>query len=155
MSVLPDAARLVSWSPDQRELCSCVVTSSRADCGEVVLLRVLGEVDLSSVGVVEDAITAVRRGPAVHLVVDLAGVTFCGLRGLALMVRTAAAATACGVGFSVCGASAQSVAVWSILWSAAEQPTRHPDAATAMLATGMLAGTRRTSVLAEHGLDVA
>lgn len=105
--------------------CSCDVTSPGAG---VVLLRISGEVDLYSVGLVEDAVRTVLRGAPAHVVVDLAAMSFCGLHGLALLVSAAADAAARGVGFSVCGASAQAVRVWSALWAPAEQFAHHPDA---------------------------
>jgi hypothetical protein len=67
-------------------LCSCTSTSLSSPAGEVIVLRVAGEVDLSTVSVLQAALAdSVARGPC-HLVVDLAGLTFCSARGLTLLV---------------------------------------------------------------------
>lgn len=129
MSALPDAVRPVRLLLPPPDPCRCELTWPYDG---VVLFRITGEVDLESIGRVEEAVrTLLGRRPE-HVVVDLAGMGFCGLRGLALLVTASAAADALGIGLVVCGASVQAVRVWSLLWEPAQRPPLHPDATAAV-----------------------
>jgi anti-anti-sigma factor len=115
-----------------------------APAGEVLVLRVAGEVDLLTVAVLRDALTSsLARGPG-HLLVDLAGMTFCSVRGLSLLVQAGRTAAEQGSGYSVTAASRQADFAWTLLWPVDERPTQYPTAAagvaTAMAGAGS-AGT--------------
>lgn len=109
----------------------CDVTILTAG-GPTVVIGVRGDVDIATVGVVEDAVRVALRSRPAHLVLDLVGVTFCGVRGMALVITTAAAAAELGVAFSVCGASAQAVRLWPLLWNTSTQPACFRDVAAAV-----------------------
>jgi anti-anti-sigma factor len=75
--------------------------------GQIVVLRVFGEIDLLSYPLLHTALDAALFGavdqPTSHLVVDLAGVTFCSARGFTLLADTARAAAACTVDYALSG----------------------------------------------------
>lgn len=129
MSVLSDPVRPAGVPLLPADLCRCQLTWPHDG---IVLFRITGEVDLESIGRVEDAVRTVLGRRPEHVVVDLAGMGFCGLRGLALLVTARATAAGLGIGLVVCGASVQAVRVWSLLWEPAQRPPLHPDAATAV-----------------------
>lgn len=84
-------------------LCSCTATSLSS--GEIIVPRVAGEVDLSTVSVLQDALTGnLKRGPR-HLVVDVAGLTFCNARGATLLVEAGRTAAGRGTGYAVTAAA--------------------------------------------------
>ena len=115
-------------------LCSCTAVSRSSPAGEVIVVQVAGEVDLFTVAVLRDALAdSLARGPC-ELVVDLAAMTFCDLRGLRLLVETGATAAGSGIGYAVAGVPAQTGKVWLLLWPPAELPMQFPLAAEAVLA---------------------
>ena len=121
---------------DAAALCSCTTTSIPAPVGEILVLRVAGEVDLLTIAVLQGALTSsLARGPC-HLLVDLAEMTFCSVRGLSLLVQAGRTAAGQGSGYSVTAASRQADFAWTLLWPASERPTRYPTAA-AGVATAM------------------
>lgn len=126
---VPESARPVGRPLPPADLCRCDLTSPHDG---IVLLRITGEIDLGSIGRVEDAVRTVLGRRPEHVVVDLAGMGFCGLRGLALLVAARATAAGLGIGLVVTGAPAQAVRVWSLLWEPAQRPPLRPDAATAV-----------------------
>ena len=129
-------------------LCSCTSTSLPSSAGEVIVLRVAGEVDLSTVPVLQAALAdSVARGPC-HLVVDLAGLTFCSARGLTLLVGAGRTAGGQGTGYAVTGASGLVIRLWMLLWPAGELPIRYPTAAAGVIA----ALVRQTDRLTERCL---
>jgi len=149
MSVLVDDIKSVSRSrvaapvvhgaapADAAALCSCRATSLSSPAGEIIVVHVAGEVDLFTISVLQTALTeSLARGPC-HLIVDLAELTFCGVRGLSLLVQAGPIAAANGTGFAVSAASRHINRVWAIVWSASELPTQHPTAATAVLAVSV------------------
>jgi anti-sigma B factor antagonist len=115
-------------------LCSCTATSIPAPAGEVRVLRVAGEVDLLTIEVLQDALTSsLARGPC-HLLVDLAELTFCSVRGLTLLVQAGHTAAGQGTGYSVTGASRQTNRAWTVLWPVSELPPQYPTAAVGVAA---------------------
>ena len=85
---------------DAAALCSCTATSIPTPSGEVEVLRVDGEVDLLTVATLQDALTSgLARGPC-HLLVDLAELTFCSVRGLSLLVEAGRTAAGQGTGYA-------------------------------------------------------
>lgn len=72
--------------PDAQAVCSCHTSSIALPDGEITIVRVYGDVDLNTQTVLRSALDeAARRRPA-HLVVDLAGVQFCSVGGLEVLV---------------------------------------------------------------------
>jgi anti-sigma B factor antagonist len=115
-------------------LCSCTATSIPAPAGEVRVLRVAGEVDLLTIEVLQGALTSgLARGPC-HLLVDLAELTFCSVRGLSLLVQAGRTAAGQGTGYSVTAASRQTNRAWTVLWPVSELPTQYPTAAVGVAA---------------------
>lgn len=83
--------------------CFCEVATELGPGGDVVLLRVAGEIDMLSLAVLRDALgVAMARQPA-DLVVDLAGVVFCCVRGFLLLAGGARAAQNSGIGYALSG----------------------------------------------------
>lgn len=117
-----------------RGRCWHSVTSLPSPEGDIVVLRVAGEIDVATVAFLQRSLSSVfSRGPA-HLVADLAGVTFCCARGLAVIVETAGDAAARGIGYAVSGAAPQADRIWALLWPADQVPTRYPTARDGVLA---------------------
>src|SRR5688500_8043398 len=115
---------------DAAASCSCTATSIPAPAGEVLVLRVAGEVDLLTLDVLQGALTCgLARGPC-HLLVDLAELSFCSVRGLSLLVQAGRTATGQGTGYSVTAASRHTNRALTVLWPAGELPTQYPTAAT-------------------------
>jgi anti-sigma B factor antagonist len=114
--------------------CSCTVTSIPSLAGEVLVLRVDGEVDLLTVAVLQGALTdGLARGPC-HLLVDLAELTFCSVRGLALLVEAGGTAAGQGTGYAVSAASRQVNRVWTLLCLDSEVPAQYPTATAGVAA---------------------
>jgi anti-sigma B factor antagonist len=115
-------------------LCSCTATSIPSPAGEVLVLRVAGEVDLLTIAVLQGALTCgLARGPC-HLLVDLAELTFCSVRGLSVLVEAGRTAAVQGTGYSVTAASRQANRAWTVLWPVSELPTQYPTAAAGVAA---------------------
>jgi anti-anti-sigma factor len=113
-------------------LCSCVGMSFTSPAGEVIVVRVAGEVDMLTISVMRDALAdSLARGPC-DLIVDLASMTFCDIRGLALLVQTDATAT--GISYAIAAAPDQARRVWALLWPVDELPMQFPSAAVGVLA---------------------
>ena len=68
--------------------CAVLVTELPTDRGVVALVAIEGEIDLCSVGGVEQVAHAALAEPPLHLVVDLAEMSFCDVRGLRLLATT-------------------------------------------------------------------
>lgn len=114
--------------------CSCQTTSSPTPAGEIVVVRVFGEVDLSSDHVLQAALTeAARRRPS-HLIVDLVGTTFCSMRGLAFLVNAAVRPPIRRDRYVLTGADPRIERALARGWSADDLPARHPTVRTAVLA---------------------
>lgn len=87
--------------------CSCDTESWESAGGEILVVRVVGELDLATQPQARAALDdAVARTPR-HLVVDLAGVTFCSVRGFALFAETGFAAADRGIAWAFSGLSGQ------------------------------------------------
>ena len=115
-------------------LCSCTTKSIPTPAGEVLVLRVTGEVDLLTIAFLQGALTsALARGPC-HLLVDLAELTFCSVRGLAQLVQAGRTAAGQGTGYSVIAASHQTDRALTALWPVSELPTQYPTSAAGVAA---------------------
>jgi anti-anti-sigma factor len=125
---------------DAAALCACTATSIPSPAGEVLVLRVDGEVDLLTIEVLQGALTSgLARGPR-HLLVDVAELRFCSVRGLSLLVQAGRTAVEQGTGYSVAAASHQIDRAWTVLWPVSELPTEYPTAAAGVAAA--IAGGR-------------
>jgi anti-anti-sigma factor len=115
-------------------LCECTAVSLGAPPDDVIVVRVAGEVDLLTGPVLQAALAdSLARGPC-DLLVDLAAMTFCDVRGLSMLVQVGATAAERGVGYAVAAAPRQVRRVWPMLWPAAELPVQYPSAAAGVLA---------------------
>jgi hypothetical protein len=130
---------------DAAALCLCTARSIPAPAGEVRVLRVAGEVDLLTIAVLQGALTSgLARGPC-HLLVDLAELTFCCVRGLSLLVQAGCTASGQGTGYSVTAASRQANRAWTVLWPAGQLPTQYPTAAAGVAAAMAGVGSAGTA----------
>jgi anti-sigma B factor antagonist len=130
---------------DAAALCSCTATSISAPAGEVLVLRVAGEVDLLTIAILQSALTSgLARRPR-HLLVDLAELTFCCVRGLSLLVQAGCTAAGQGTGYSVTAASRQVSRAWTVLWPVSELPTQCPTAAAGVAAAMTGVGSAGTA----------
>lgn len=130
---------------DAAALCSCTATSTPSPAGEVLVLRVAGEVDLLTIAILQDALTSgLARGPR-HLLVDLAELTFCSVRGLSLLVQAGRTATGQGTGYSVAAVSRGTNRAWAVLWPVSELPTQCPTAAAGVAAAITEVGSAGTA----------
>lgn len=83
----------------------CDLESWPAPAGEILVVRVSGELDLLTRPILAATLVeAVSRGSA-HLVVDLAGTTFCCVRGFGMLAETGFTASARGASFALSGLS--------------------------------------------------
>ena len=114
--------------------CSCHTTSLPTPAGEIVVVRVSGEIDLSNDHVLQAALTeAARRRPS-HVIVDLVGTTFCSMRGLAFLVNAAAGPAIRRDRYALTGAAPAIERALARGWSEDDLPARHPTTRTAVLA---------------------
>jgi anti-anti-sigma factor len=97
------------------------------------VLRIAGELDLSTVDFLTTVLTAVVHQRPDHLIVDLAEVSFCGARALAAIAEAGLTATTAGTRFGVSAASALIRRCWAQFW-ANEQPTQYRSTAAALSA---------------------
>ena len=71
--------------------------------GAFIVLRIAGEIDLSTVDTMQAALAdALRRRPDLFLV-DLTELVFCGVRGIALLVTTGDTASRQGTVYALSG----------------------------------------------------
>lgn len=115
-------------------VCSCDAMSLPAPGGEVIVVRVAGEVDLLTVPVLQDALAdSLARSPC-DLIIDLSAMTFCGVRGMTVLVQTGATAARCGAGYALAAAPGQVRRALPLLWPVDELPMQFPSAAVGVLA---------------------
>lgn len=140
MSVQQDKS-IPTTTADAREdpgRCWCTTTAAAFPAGEVLLLRVAGEIDLSSLGLVEEALAAALLRRPIQLVVDLAGVTFCSCRGLRVLLDCSVTAAGHGTGYALSGASRQAERVWGMLRPDGLLPARYRSSGDALVAAEAL-----------------
>jgi anti-anti-sigma factor len=112
---------------------SCTTRSLLCAAGEVVVLRVVGEVDLCTVAVLRAALGKGLAAHPAHLLVDLTAMTFCCARGLDLLTQTAHSTAGTATSFAVSGVSPQIARIWTLGWDG-DLPSRHRSTAAAMTA---------------------
>lgn len=114
--------------------CACRATSFSAPAGEIIVLQVAGDVDLLTVAVLQAAlIDGLARRPC-RLIIDVAEMTFCSGRGLALLVMAGGTAAGLGAGYTVTAASGHVNRIWSAVWPGHDLPDHYPSAAEGVIA---------------------
>jgi anti-anti-sigma factor len=83
--------------------CSCELAIEPGPGGDIVVLRVAGEIDMRTLPILRDALSAAADRHPADLVVDLAGVTFSCVRGFALLAEAARTAQIRETGFALSG----------------------------------------------------
>jgi anti-anti-sigma factor len=101
--------------------------------GEIVVLRVVGEVDLCTLPVLRAALGAGLAAHPAHLLVDLTAMTFCCARGLDLLTQTAHTTAGKATSFAVSGVSPQIARIWTLGWDG-DLPSGYRSTAAAMTA---------------------
>ncbi|MFC5061921.1 STAS domain-containing protein [Actinomycetospora atypica] len=117
----------------------------------VEVVRVIGEVDLTTAGQLASALAELVARPAARIVVDATRMTFCGLRGLGALHDGARLAAAHGAGFAIVGLSGQLTRLSRELWPA-PHPAVFPDrvGAVASLVAEPQPSRPRPARLLEH-----
>ncbi len=122
-----------STIPVPQCLLSCATESLPCAAGEIIVLRVSGEVDLCTLPTLQTALDhSLDQHPA-HLVVDLTQMTFCFARGLDLVTQSRHTAAENATGYTVSGALPHIHRLWTLLWDG-DLPVRHRSTAAAVMA---------------------
>jgi anti-anti-sigma factor len=103
--------------------------------GPILVLRVAGEIDLLNVPLLQHALDAAVDQRPGDLVVDLAGVGFCCVRGFALLFTAAATAQTNGTGYAVSGLLPHLDRIATLLWPE-QHCLRYRSAAAAVTRAG-------------------
>lgn len=114
-------------------VCWCTVEALPSLTGEIVVLRVAGEVDLATLSVLEGSLArCIARRPR-FLVVDLAPLEFCSARGMCVLFRAGVTASEQGFGYALSNVPPPFGHLWQMLWPD-ELPSRWPSADAAVSA---------------------
>lgn len=121
--------------------CSFSVTSIPGLDGEILVLQVAGDIDLSSQPALQTALTDCLDATPRHLVIDLSALNFCGVRGFTLLADIGSAAADGRTAYVVSGLPSGLDRIASMLWEDGK-PTRHRTVASAVTAirAGQAAG---------------
>jgi anti-anti-sigma regulatory factor len=111
---------------------SGAIESSQCAASEIIVLRVVGEVDLCTIPILHAALDASLDQRPAYLVVDLARMTFCSVRGLDLLTQTGRIAAAAATGYAVTGVLPRINRVWTLCWGD-DCPVRYRSTAAAFL----------------------
>ncbi|MDQ2706251.1 MAG: STAS domain-containing protein [Actinomycetota bacterium] len=112
-----------SWSID---------TVPLAGDGDIVVLRLVGELDLSTDPLLREALDAVNARAPAYLVIDLAEVGFCGAGQLRQLADTHTDTLVNGVGFALCGLSRSQSRACAVVWGRDYLPRCYPSARDAI-----------------------
>ncbi len=115
-------------------LCSCHTSAMSTPGGEIVVVRVFGDVDLTTAHVLSAALTEARTRRPGHLVVDVAGMGFCSVRGLTLLVHGGSADPDRPTEYLLSGVGSHVERFLALLWPHDGLPARYPSAGAAVLA---------------------
>lgn len=107
---------LAAHPSDPAVTCWCGLDTETGPAGPILVLRVAGEIDMLTVPLVRTALRTAQEQAPGDLVVDLAGVTFCCVRGFALLADAAHAALAAGTRLAVSGLNDHLDRITTILW---------------------------------------
>jgi anti-anti-sigma factor len=91
--------------------------------GNIVVLRMGGEIDMINQPELQNALTGALADRPGYMIVDLAAVTFCWVQGLVLLGETAAIAAGNGTGYALSGLSASLRRYVDLLWGDAVPAT--------------------------------
>lgn len=101
--------------------------------GEIIVLRVGGELDLCTLPTLQSALCGSLDQHPAHLVVDLARMTFCSVRGLTVLTHADRAAAAKATRYAVSAVPPRIDRIWTLLWDG-DIPVRYRSIATALTA---------------------
>lgn len=124
-------------------VCWCTMESLPSRTGEIVVLRVAGDVDLATLSVLEWALASSIARQPMHLVVDLAGLEFCSARGMSMLFRAGVTARERGFGYAISNVPPHLDRIWQTLWPD-ELPPRYRNVGTAVTAIEHPTGHRLT-----------
>lgn len=120
---------------DPGTYCTCTAQTS---VGGIVVLAVVGEIDMCTYPILHAALDTALFGtvdqPPRDLVIDLAAVTFCCIRGYVLLAETAHAAAATGTGYALSGLPRHLRRLAEILQPVGAAIPHHRSAAAAVTA---------------------
>ena len=120
-------------APASSRGCRCSTATLSTPAGDIVVLRVAGEVDVATFPELDAALDDVLDQRPDHLIFDLTGLIFCSSRGFTAITRTAQAAAAHGMRFSTSGASPLLARLWPHYWPDGDAPRIHRTTAAAVL----------------------
>lgn len=102
---------------DPAAWCSFCWTTESVFCaaGEIIVLRVVGEVDMCTRSILQAALGVGLDCHPAHLLVDFTRVTFCSAQGLALLIQTGRTAAEEATSFAVCGVPPQIYRAWTLV----------------------------------------
>lgn len=116
--------------------CSCIEDFLPSPEGDIVVVRVRGDVDLISIPLLEATLNrSIDRRPA-HLIVDLAELQFCSARGMRLLLHAGMTATDQGLGYAVSSAPSLLNRMWEKLFRPDDLPVRYCSVAAAVRSLG-------------------
>jgi anti-anti-sigma factor len=111
-----------------------VIESFPGARGAIVVLRLAGEFDMSTDPFLREVLDRELASHPVHLIVDLAEVTFCGCAALRRLVDIEAPAIVGGTRYAWSGLSPQLSRACAILWEDQHRPVCYPSVASAVTA---------------------
>jgi anti-anti-sigma factor len=130
---IPQSPSVTSAIPLPWCVLSCATESFPCVAGEIVVLRVSGEVDLCTLPTLQNALDhSLDQHPA-HLVVDLAQMAFCSGRGLDVLAQTRHTAADNAISYAVSGALPHIDRLWTLLWDS-DLPVRRRSTTAAVIA---------------------
>lgn len=115
-SAAPPLHPVAAAHHDPAVACGCDVHTETGPAGEIVVLRVAGEIDLLTLPLVQTALTAAMGQVPDALVVDLAAMRFCCVRGLHVLTDTAHTATTSGISYALSGLHPHLDRIATMLW---------------------------------------
>lgn len=116
--------------------CSCQVEAEAGPAGQILVVRLIGDIDALTHPTVKAALAAALDQVPGNLVVDLAGVRFCGVCGFVLLAEVARTARASGIGYAVSGSNSFFDRIAAIV-GADEETVRYRSLADAVSAIRM------------------
>lgn len=108
-----------------------VVPIGPPEDGTIAVLRMVGEIDLSTQAGTETALGSALRAEPRYLLVDLSGVGFCGARGLTTLADISRRAGEQTTGYALCGLAPHVDRAATMMWGS-DGPARHRSLAVAM-----------------------
>lgn len=113
--------------------CVCTTAFLPFPTGKILVVWVAGEVDLSTLPVLQEALRRSLGHRPAHLVIDLAQLQYCSARGIAMLVQAGLLAAERNVGYALSGLSPHLDRIWNKVWGS-DLPARYRTVATAVAA---------------------